>query len=162
MDTRVGGAEIVEDPKLREGDRPRWVAVEALDLAVDELEHVGTRRIHAVAGGRDRSPGHLERAAVCSLQGQLNYDNVAGRIEVIELSVHVRERRPVVDDRVTDVDTAVCDTDGLVRERPVVSEAAYEGFDVLFLGGLVGLSNVLLVFEGHFGLLLDWIVRLFG
>jgi hypothetical protein len=52
--------------------------------------------------------------------------------------VHVRERRRVVDDRVTDVGAPVGDTDGLVSERSVVGEAAYEGFDVLVLGALVG------------------------
>jgi hypothetical protein len=59
--------------------------------------------------------------------------------------VHVRERCPVVDDRVADVGAPVGDTDGLIRERSVVGEAGYESLDVLFLGALLGPPDDLLV-----------------
>jgi hypothetical protein len=37
--------EIVQDPELSKNDRPLRVAVEALDLAVFELEHVAARGV---------------------------------------------------------------------------------------------------------------------
>jgi hypothetical protein len=86
---------------------------------------------------------------VCSLQGQLNYDDVAGRIEAVQLAVHVRERRPVVDDRVTDVGAPVCDTDGLIRESSILGEAGYEALDVLFLSALIGPPDDLLGVGWH-------------
>ena len=43
------GVEIVQDPELSKNDRPLWVAVEALDLAVFEFEHVTARGVHCEA-----------------------------------------------------------------------------------------------------------------
>src|SRR6202044_2400799 len=47
---RVGNeccAEVTEHAELGEDDCSFWVAVEALDLAVDQFEDVAARRVHA-------------------------------------------------------------------------------------------------------------------
>src|ERR1700757_2851875 len=71
---RVGherGAEVTDHAELGEDGRPFAVAVEAIDLAVDQYEDVAARRVHPLAGRRQRPGGEPQRAEVGSLQRQL-------------------------------------------------------------------------------------------
>jgi hypothetical protein len=64
------GVETVQDPELSKDDRPLRVAVEALDLAVFEFEHVAARGVHLLTRGRQLAKGKLQRAIVGALQGR--------------------------------------------------------------------------------------------
>ena len=52
------GAEVTDRAELGEDDRAFGVAVEALDLAVDQFEDVAARCVHPLAGRRQRPGGH--------------------------------------------------------------------------------------------------------
>src|SRR3984893_13226062 len=129
--SRVGHecrAEVTEHAELREDDCSFWVAVEALDLPVDQFEDVAARRVHPLAGRRQRPGGKPQRAEVGSLQGQLDHDHVAADVDVVQRAVHVRERPVVVLDLLRELAWALPgDADGLVGERAVLGEGRSPG-----------------------------------
>jgi len=97
--------------ELGEDHGPRRVAVETLDLAVLQLEHVAARRVHPPAGWFEHSARRPERAVVGALQRELDDDDVSVHVEPVQLAVHVGERPPVVLHRDDAIRTAVGDTD---------------------------------------------------
>src|ERR1035438_3628165 len=83
--------QVAKDAELGEHDGAGWIAVESLDLSVRQFENIATRRVHALASRWDYSHGKCEGAEVRALKSELHDDNVTGRVELVKLSVHVRE-----------------------------------------------------------------------
>ena len=62
-----GGVEVVQDPELGKDDRAFRIAIEALDLAVLEFEHVAARCIHFLSGGTQFAKRKLQWTIVEAL-----------------------------------------------------------------------------------------------
>jgi len=135
------GVEVVQDPELSKDDRPLWVAVEALDLAVFDYEHVAARGVHLLTRGRKLAKGKLQRAIVGALQGQLHHDDIAIDIDVIQLAVHVGKRRAVVADRIGEGATTVGSTYRIVDEHPVGREQVDPALQIFPFGNRIGVTN---------------------
>jgi hypothetical protein len=136
------GAEVADHAELGEDDRAFWVAVEALDLAVGQLEDVAAGCVHRFAGRRQRPGGQVQRAEMGSLQGRLDHHDVAADVELVQLAVPVRERPRVVFDLFGEfAGAAPGDPDGLIGKGAVVGEGRDPSLEVLVLGDLVGLRT---------------------
>src|SRR6266852_5929896 len=71
--------------------RSRGVAVERLDLAVHEAEHVTARRVHPLARWRKDPHRRRQRPLVRTLEGELYDDGIADAEKPEQLSMHVRK-----------------------------------------------------------------------
>jgi hypothetical protein len=78
---------------------------------------------------------------MCSLQGKAHNDRVTNGPEVVELSVHVAEGRPVLPHGIVQIRTLVGDTYGLVSEDAIVGEKRLPSFEVHSFGGRIRVAN---------------------
>src|ERR1700730_9016846 len=76
------GAQIRQDTQLTQDDAALRVAIEPLELAAGELEHITARSIHTLAGRRQHAEGEMERPVVCTLQRELHDHNVTADVDV--------------------------------------------------------------------------------
>src|ERR1700752_729547 len=70
------GAQVRQDAQLAQDHAGLRVAVELLDLAVNEREHVTAWSVHALPGRRQHAEGEMERPVVCALQCKLDRNDV--------------------------------------------------------------------------------------
>src|SRR6266542_2251095 len=73
----LDGSEVRRHAHLLEHDVERGIAVESLDLAILHVEEVRARNVDLCSCWLDHAGGRFHRAAKCSLNGQLNGEDVA-------------------------------------------------------------------------------------
>src|ERR1700733_1857544 len=141
--------EVAKHSQLTQDDRAGRVTVEQLDPPVPQPEDVAARRVHAVARRREGSLRKPKRPVVRPLQSQLDDNDVTvstGYVHVVELAVHIGERRPVIFNRLSHLARpAVGHPDRFVDEYPVRVEARDPRRDVLDLGRGIRLADELFV-----------------
>src|SRR3954447_17060172 len=135
------GLEVPQHAQLAQDHRSGRIAVEQLDLPVLETKDVAARRVHPVSGGWQDPLWKPQGPVVSSVECEFDYHHVTADVHVVQLAMHVGERRPVVLNGLSNfVRPLVSHSYRFVDEHSVRVEAPHPRFDVLHLGNCVCLA----------------------